>query len=97
VPRREFASVGRAAGLDQHGVPLGAARQIERAIDAEVFAAMVDAMHFRGVDETAARLVADKGVVFPAIPQRLHHLGELGCALVALRMIGHRLAPKIAG
>ncbi|MGF6441233.1 hypothetical protein QF002_002042 [Paraburkholderia youngii] len=53
-------------------------------------------MHFRHVDEAATGLVADERVVFPAIPQRLHHFGEFGGPLVTLGMVRSRVAAEVA-
>ena len=44
---------------------------------------MVQAVHFRGIDEGAGGFVTDKGVVFPRIPQPLGHFHKL---------VGHAIA-----
>ncbi len=48
--------------------------------------AMVQHMHFLRVIIDTGCLVADEGVLVPAIPQTVDHFGELGGAIVAVGM-----------
>ena len=53
----------------------------------EVLAAMVQHVHFVGIEEQAAGFVMDEGVVVPGVPQSLDYLDEFGGAVVTAVMI----------
>ena len=75
--------VGR-AGLDDHRLALRRARDVERAVDLEELAFVMDGMLGLGLEVEAAAAVAHEGVVVPRIPQLVHHVDELAGLLVAL-------------
>jgi len=50
----------------------------------EILTVMVGRMHLEGIEEQAAFLVADKGVVIPAVPQLEHDIGIFRGAFVSL-------------
>ena len=52
-----------------------------------MFAAMIQHMHFRGIEEQAGFLVVRKHVVLPGFPQAFHHLDKFGSAVVASVMV----------
>src|SRR3978361_777217 len=49
-----------------------------------MLSAMVQHMHFGGVEVNAGGLVADEGVLVPAIPQPVHHLGEFRGTVITI-------------
>jgi hypothetical protein len=49
-------------------------------------------MQLGGIEEHTAFLVADEGVVVPAVPQAVDNVGELDGALVAIAVAEMRLA-----
>src|SRR5205807_8732860 len=65
---REIAAIAGSACLHGDGAPLWRAGDVEWSRHRIMWAAMRDRMHLGRVDEPRAGLVADKGVVFPAIP-----------------------------
>src|SRR5690606_12122056 len=65
--------------------------------DAEMLAAMVDLVDLVLVEEAARFLVADEGVVLPAVPEGLHHLHMLAGALIALGMGQLLVEVEVAG
>ena len=66
--RRELLPGRRAAGLDDDGMPLRAALDVERALDAEEAPLVIERAHLRRVEEGAGRLVGNDGAVVPACP-----------------------------
>ena len=78
------------AGLHDHRVALGRPRHVEGAFHREMLALVARRMHLVRVEELAARLVADEGLVLPAVPQRGDGVDELVGALVAF---GRRALP----
>ena len=81
--RRQLQSRRRAAGLDDDRMALRAARHVDRALDLEEPALVVERAHLAGIDVTAGRLVGDDRAVVPAIPQPADDIDELVGALVA--------------
>ena len=82
--RRELAPGLRRAGLRHHRPALRRAGDVERSLDLEVLADVVEEVDLVAVHVDAALLVAQQAAVFPAVPQADHDLVEFGGALVAL-------------
>ena len=82
--RGELAAGLRRARLRHHRPALRRARDVERALDLEVLADVVEEMDLVAVHVDAALLVAQQPAVFPAVPQAGDDLVELLGALVAL-------------
>ncbi len=80
----ELATILGLAGGEQHRIALRHARDVERPLDLEVLALVVQRAHARRIEELAGRLVLHEGIVGPAVPQALADLDELVGALVAL-------------
>src|SRR6187399_1511033 len=95
--RSELAPVLRLAGLHHHWMSLNRARCVERTLDAEMSALVVDVVHLVRVVEAAARLVTDEGVVLPAVPQGLHGLDMLMRAGVSVGMVWLLVAVEVSG
>ena len=95
-PHVEIAAVTRSARLHKHRMALRRTRQIQRPLHLEKAAIMIDGMHLLHVDEASARLVANKSVIVPAVPECLDELRELCRARIALRVIWYRVVTKVA-
>ena len=84
--RELAAGIGR-AGLHDHRPALDRAGDIERAAHREIFALVIEHMHFRRIEEDAVLDVADESIVGPAIPQPGDHVVELARAAIAFAML----------
>ena len=89
-----LAGVGR-TGLHDDRPALHRAGMVQRAANLEVLALVVQHMHLVGIEEDAAFLVADPGIVRPAIPQTGHDLIELAPAVIALPVLDMLLQAEI--
>jgi hypothetical protein len=67
-PRSKVAAGIRCTGLHHNRPPLRRARNIQRPAHREVFAAVVQHMHFVRVEEHPRCLVADERIVVPTVP-----------------------------
>ena len=91
MPRRKCFARFRGTGLYQHGPPLPGPGNIEWPLHGEKLPLVVQTVHFRGIEEHAGGFIADKGVVFPRIPQAFGHVKKLvgnAIAQVMFRMAG---------
>ncbi len=85
--RRELAAgIGR-AGLHDHRPALDRAGDIDRAAHREIFALVIEHVHFRRIEKDAVLDVADPGIVGPAVPQSGHDVVELPRAAIALAVL----------
>ncbi len=73
----------RRAGLDDDRPALDRPGDVERAADRQMLALMVEHVQLGRVEEDAALLVAQPGIVRPAVPEPRDHLVELAGAPVA--------------
>ena len=83
------------AGLGDHGVALDRARRVQRPPHGQVLAAVVQRVQARRVEIAAARLVADEGVVLPAVPQPEHDVDVLLGPAIARAVLHVPLAPEV--
>ncbi|CUI61657.1 Uncharacterised protein [Achromobacter xylosoxidans] len=81
--RRQVAPGGRGASLHHHRAALRRTRHVQRPAHREMLATMAQRMQLGRVEILAAVLVAQEGVVLPAVPQAQHHVVELGGAGIA--------------
>src|SRR5205807_138890 len=93
--RRELAAVVGRARLHHDGLALRRARDRQRTLDLEELARMVERVPSRRVVEAALRLVEQKGVVVPAVPQAAHDVDEFASTAVALMLGQVLLAAEI--
>ena len=93
--RREFLARFRRTGLHDDGPALRRTRDVERPAHLEVLAAMVEHVQLVGIEIDAAFLVAQEGVVFPAIPQARDDVVEFARAFIAHGMIGMLLEVEV--
>ena len=96
VARRELLRVLRGSGGDDRQAALRRSRRVQRPAHGEMLADVIEAVEFRLVDIQAARLVADEGVVVPAVPQAARHIDELDGAFVPRGRIERRVEPVVA-
>ena len=61
----------------------------------EIFALVIEHVHFGGIEIEARLDVPDKGVVGEGIPQARHHVIEFARALVALGVLHVVFEPEI--
>ena len=97
-PRGDIAAGARGAGLHQHRPALRRAGDVQRPAHLEVLPLVVQHMHLRGVEGDAGFLVADEGILVPAVPQTADHLGELDGAVIAVgvaEMLVARIVQRI--
>ncbi|CDN41599.1 Putative uncharacterized protein [Paenibacillus sp. P22] len=83
------------SGLEDDGMPLTGARDVERTFDGEELALVIQGMHFVRIEENARLLVAHEGVVLPGIPQAARHLQILRRDAVSLVVIGMLLLAEV--
>ena len=88
------ADVGR-AGLRHHRPALRRARDVERPAHVEVLPLVIEDVHLVVVEPDAAFLVAQEGVVLPAVPQADHDVVELRGAVVADAVLEMLVAAEI--
>ena len=93
--RRQLPAIVRGAGLHDHRPALHRAGDVERAAHGQVFALVVEHVHFVGIEIQARFDVADKSVVGEGIPQARHHIVELARPLVALGVLHVVFQPEI--
>ncbi|CAM5411779.1 hypothetical protein SMICM304S_09649 [Streptomyces microflavus] len=84
----EVLSVRGGACLDDDGVALRRAGNVQRALYGEVLALVSEDVQLLRLEEAAGLLVVEEGVVFPAVPQPGDDLHELPCAVVSGRVLG---------
>ena len=84
----EVLSRAGGAGLNENRVPLRRARNIERSLDREIFAFVVENMHLFRIDVTTCLLVLDESIVVPAVPQTAHHIHIFFRHRITLVMLG---------
>ncbi len=96
MARRKVAPIARSAGLDGDRPPLGRSRYVQRACHRVISAAMRDRVNLRCVDKACVKLVADKGIILPAIPQRVHDLRKFLGAVIARLVLKHAGQTEIA-
>ena len=75
------------AGLEDDGLALGGALEVERAYNGEKLALVVERMLFGAVEEDAALFVAREGVGFVGVPEALRYLHVLQTSAVARRIV----------
>ncbi len=73
----EALAILRGAGLEDHRLALGRALDVERPLHLEELALVVERVQLVRIDEDAALLVGDVGVVLPGVPEPLHHVQVL--------------------
>jgi hypothetical protein len=95
--RRDLHPLLRGTRLHQDRAALRRALDGQRALDLEVLSLVEERVHLRLVEQDAAGLVEDAGILLPAVPEALHHLHELGRALVAEVVFHVLLAAEVAG
>jgi hypothetical protein len=79
----QVAAVLRGAGLEDHRLALGRAGDVQRALHRQELALVTQGVQLVGIEEHAAGLVVDQGVVFPAVPETLDDVQILGRQAVA--------------
>ena len=85
----------RCTCLDQRDARAGVGGQVERPLDLEVLAVMVDGMHLGRVSIVAAGAVDLQCRVGETGPQLLHHRRKFGGALIAFLGAGHLLQAEV--
>ena len=94
----ELPPARRGAGLVQHRRALRRRLAEMDGIDAIILALVLDAMHFGGIGENAARAVAQHGIVLPAsFPELVDHLHIFVGDVVAVVMRGLLVLAGAAG
>ncbi|MCY1216913.1 hypothetical protein D9M72_288030 [compost metagenome] len=96
MPCGQLAPVAGAAGLEQHRMALRRPRQVQRALHVEEGAMVRHRLQPGGIDKAPVVLVADQGIVFPAVPQRLDEIRELVGTRIALSVVRRRGAAEVA-
>ena len=92
---RQLAPGLRRAGLHDHRPALHRAGDVERAAHRQMLALVVQHVQAVGVEEHAARLVAQPGIVGPAVPQPGDDAVELAGAAIALVVLDMVLQAEI--
>ena len=93
--RRELLAVLGRAGLHDQRPALDGAGNVERPAHGEIFALVIEHVHFRRVEKEPGFDVAHERVVGEGIPQARHHVVELARPLVALGMLHVVVEPEI--
>jgi hypothetical protein len=96
MARCKVAAIARSAGLDGDRPPLGRSRYVERARDRIISAAMRDRVNLRRIDKACVKLVADKRIVLPAIPERVDNVREFLGTVITRLVFRHGVQAEIA-
>src|SRR5215475_949940 len=88
-------AVIRSARLYENRIALWTARYVERALDRKELPFVIERMKFFWMENEARLLVADKGVVIPAIPKSSDDLDGFMSAVITLGMAVGFFAPKV--
>src|SRR5262249_18862648 len=81
-PRRQLLAGRRTAGLNDDGMALRTALDVERPLDRIEPAFVIQPPNLALVEEPAGPLVGDNRAVFPGIPKTAHDIDEFVCDLV---------------
>ena len=85
----------RRAGLHDHRPALHRPRDIDRTANREIFALVIEHVHFRRIEEDAVLHIADPGIVRPAVPQSGDHIVELARAAITFAVLHVLLEAEI--
>ena len=95
--RSKFPPLVGGAGLHLHRIALNGTGHVEGPAHPELLTLMPEIVHLLGIEIEAALHIAHEGVIVPAVPEPIDHLGEFARAPIAFRMIAHLVAAKVQG
>src|SRR5262249_21430741 len=93
--RRKLPAGLRRSSLHDHRPALDGPGDVERSAHGKILDLVIEHMHFRRVEESAMRDVADEGVVGPAVPQARDDVIKLPGTAIALAVLDMLLKAKI--